>query len=24
MQSIDRKYDGHVWCKVKTSNYRDV
>jgi hypothetical protein len=23
MQSMDRKYNGHVWCKVKTSNIKN-
>jgi len=22
MQGMDRKYDGHVWCKLKTSNIK--
>ncbi len=23
MQSMDHKYDGHAWCKVKTSNIKN-
>jgi hypothetical protein len=23
MQGMDRKYDGHAWCKVKTSNIKN-
>jgi hypothetical protein len=23
MQGMDRNYDGHVWCKVKTSNIKN-
>lgn len=23
MQGMDRKYDGHVWCKVKKANIKN-
>jgi hypothetical protein len=23
MQGMDRKYNGHAWCKVKTSNIKN-
>jgi hypothetical protein len=24
MQGMDRKYDGHAWCKMKTSNIKKI
>jgi hypothetical protein len=23
MQSMDKKYDGHFWCKIKTTNIKN-
>jgi hypothetical protein len=24
LQGMDRKYDGHVWCKLQTSNIQNL